>query len=471
MSDFFLDVQAGITLTLISVPTSVAYASLAGLPGIRGLKTPAASLIAFGLLSKVKWLASGATSLTAVTVKADLEEYAPGMDESSYVELVCLYALLVGFCSCALALLKLGRLAKMIPKPVMSGFKWGAACVILSSQAPDCLLGSKAIELGPLLATWDSSALSFLAGLPPTLSGFKALARLALIAASPLSGWRPATAALSAFTVWFLKGGGSTKLLPSKAPQGSEVLFVCVAATVVSVCAGYSHTHGSDSVIGTTAPTATMALDGSSSGGGDGEGVWWSVALAVLKDMAPQLHCLQLPWALVGPKLLLKALVFSAVDFSATVAICATFEQEDGLGWDANHELFTQGVSNLVAGFTGCQPVGGSLSRSLVNRATNAQSSRAAVVNGVCMVLMIPLLPLIEETPRCVLAAVVLSQIMGTVLDDKRTLRSLRGVDRFLAWTTAAATALSSPTLGIVLGCALSAAVAVSGRERDEKDV
>ena len=37
LGDLYVDVQAGLTLSLVSVPTSVAYASLAGLPGIRGL--------------------------------------------------------------------------------------------------------------------------------------------------------------------------------------------------------------------------------------------------------------------------------------------------------------------------------------------------------------------------------------------------------------------------------------------------
>lgn len=46
------------------------------------------------------------------------------------------------------------------------------------------------------------------------------------------------------------------------------------------------------------------------------------------------------------------------------------------------------------------KPVGGSLTRSLVTRLTNAYSSRAACINGLCMLLMLPVLWVIEETPR-----------------------------------------------------------------------
>ena len=161
----------------------------------------------------------------------------------------------------------------------------------------------------------------------------------------------------------------------------------------------------------------------------------------------------------------MKALIFSCVDFSATVAICSTFEAENGLEWDATRELLVQGVSNLAAGVTGCQPVGGSLTRSLVTRLTNAFSPRAAVINGLCMMLMLPLLWLVEETPKSVLAAVVLSQVIGTVFDEKRSLRNLKGVDRFLGFATAFATAFTSPTIGIIIGCALAGVASFTGSQ------
>ncbi len=45
---------------------------------------------------------------------------------------------------------------------------------------------------------------------------------------------------------------------------------------------------------------------------------------------------------------------------------------------------------------------------------------------------------------------------MGTVLDEKRDLRRLRGADALLGWATALTTALLSPTLGIAAGAALA---------------
>lgn len=89
---------------------------MAGLPGTRGLTTPGVSLIAFSFATGHKWLASGATSIAAVTVKADLANY--HTDGSEYVSLVCLYSLMVGAASMLLALCRGGAVAKAIPKPV-----------------------------------------------------------------------------------------------------------------------------------------------------------------------------------------------------------------------------------------------------------------------------------------------------------------------------------------------------------------
>ena len=94
-----------------------------------------------GMGTGVKWLASGTTSLTAAATAVDLEADAytekHGMD--AYVQLCCLYSLMVAIASLLLAATGLGALAKRIPKPVVAGFKWGAALVILAAQSPTCL--------------------------------------------------------------------------------------------------------------------------------------------------------------------------------------------------------------------------------------------------------------------------------------------------------------------------------------------
>ena len=55
------------------------------------------------------------------------------------------------------------------------------------------------------------------------------------------------------------------------------------------------------------------------------------------------------------------------------------------------------------------------------------------------------------------------------VLDDKGSLRGLRDMDALLGWATAATTALSSPTYGIIMGCALAAFCKAMAHESKRK--
>lgn len=233
-------------------------------------------------------------------------------------------------------------LAKYALMQVMSGFKWGAAMVILFSQTPDCLLGDAKAELAALLHQSVDGGGSGLGGLggfaqhvmsvtPKTWGpiGFQgahsALKWFALVG-SP-AAWRLAPAVLALGSIWFLALGGSAMLLPKKAPQGSEVLLVCGVATLFSVATSYSTTHGIASVIGTVplADPTTIAASSASSSGNDG---WLSTLVA----MSPvELPWSSLPWQHVSLALFAKALVFACVDFSATVAICSTFETVRGL--------------------------------------------------------------------------------------------------------------------------------------------
>jgi len=220
----------------------------------------------------------------------------------------------------------------------MSGFKWGAAMVILFSQTPDCLLGDAKAELAVLLnrsVVHDGSGVGGVGGLaqhllsvtpkklgPVGLQGAHSALKWIALVGSP-AAWRVAPALLALGSIWFLALGGSAMLLPKKAPQGSEVLLVCAVATLFSVATSYSDTHGIASVIGTVPladPSTSAAAMESNSSGSEG----WLASLAAVLPV--ELPWSSLPWQHASLALFAKALVFACVDFSATVAICSTFE-------------------------------------------------------------------------------------------------------------------------------------------------
>ena len=90
------------------------------------------------------------------------------------------------------------------------------------------------------------------------------------------------------------------------------MLTVCIVATIISVSIGYAVTHGAASVIGAAAGPESASADAG----------WAEAAKSALAGLVPSpLYGPQLPWELVKPGLMLKASIFAAVDFSATVRV------------------------------------------------------------------------------------------------------------------------------------------------------
>jgi MFS superfamily sulfate permease-like transporter len=133
------DVISGIIMAATSVPQLIAYAETVGYAGYRGLATAGPPLAAWGCVTGGVYMNAGVTSLTALMAKSDLnsEAYVAEHGEAAYVELVAAYSLYIGIASILLALVGFGKVAKSVPKPVRSGFKWGCALGVLVSAVPN----------------------------------------------------------------------------------------------------------------------------------------------------------------------------------------------------------------------------------------------------------------------------------------------------------------------------------------------
>ena len=167
-------------------------------------------------------------------------------------------------------------------------------------------------------------------------------------------------------------------------------------------------------------------------------------------------------------ELLLPAAVIALIGFAEPSAIARTFAAIDNERWDASRELVSQGVANLAAGVSGAFPVGGSFSRSALNRLAGAQSRWAGAITGVVVLLMLPLTPVLTDLPEAVLGAIVIGAVLR--LADVRGVWRLR--DESIAHAVAGigtlvATLATAPRIerGVVIGIVLSIGVqAVTGR-------
>jgi len=141
------------------------------------------------------------------------------------------------------------------------------------------------------------------------------------------------------------------------------------------------------------------------------------------------------------------------------VSAARTFAAKHGYALDPRQELLGIGAANLVAGMGHGYPVAGGLSQSAVNDKAGARTSLALVFASITLALcLLFLTDLLENLPKAVLAAVVLTAVYG-LLDFPALLRMWR-LSRLDFY--AAAIALGSVlALGILDGILLAAAASV----------
>lgn len=129
---------AGLTVALVMVPQSVAYAGLAGMPLVTGLYAaflPALLAVMFGSSTR---LSVGPAALTCVLIAASLNGLAePG--SAQWVNLAVWLALMSGLIQLALGAGGLGWVLNLVSSPVLTGFTQAAALLIIASQFPTFL--------------------------------------------------------------------------------------------------------------------------------------------------------------------------------------------------------------------------------------------------------------------------------------------------------------------------------------------
>ena len=133
------DAVAGTTLAAYAVPSSIAYAQLAGMPVATGLYCYLFAGLAYALFGTSRQLAVGPTSAVALTLASTLGMIAAS-DPARYAGLASTTALFVGLISLGAWAMRWGGLVHFISETVLTGFKIGAGLVIAASQLP-LLLG------------------------------------------------------------------------------------------------------------------------------------------------------------------------------------------------------------------------------------------------------------------------------------------------------------------------------------------
>jgi SulP family sulfate permease len=134
-NNFRCDLIAGITVALVLIPQSMAYAQLAGLPAYYGLYAAFLPSITASLFGSSNQLATGPVAVVSLMTSASLEPLATAGSEA-FITYAILLAIMVGIFQFLLGVLRLGIVVNLLSHPVIIGFTTAAAIIIATSQLP-----------------------------------------------------------------------------------------------------------------------------------------------------------------------------------------------------------------------------------------------------------------------------------------------------------------------------------------------
>lgn len=526
------DLIAGITVALILIPQSMAYATLAGLPVVYGLYAAFLPVMIASMWGSSRFLHTGPVALLSLMSAAAIEPLASRGSEE-FIQLSMTLALLVGVMRLGLGLLRMGVLLNLASHPVIIGFTNAAALII------------------------GLSLVYSFVNVPMPRSDMFLRDLWYVILQLPLSHWPSIAFGTGALgLLWLLK---------RFAPKAPGVLIVVILGTVISAAVGFERTvlveperildvaartdylrfseleaalnankqarteirhkltalarvaahdyrleaellrlsgeesslkkqlYGQRVAVFRHALEPAMAADGRLVYRAATDASWLDPVwrFAGTKDGKIKLSSggqvvgnipAGLPHFIVPPLdpdvlagLLGTALIMSLIGFMEATSISRALAAQSREKLDPNQELIGQGLANLVGSFFQSYTVSGSFSRSAVAAKSGARTGFYAVVSAFGVVLvMLFLTQYFYHLPQPVLAAIVMSAVFGLL--DFKTLRhawNVRRSDGVVGGLTFAATLLMAPQLanGILVGVVLTILVFLHGVMRPRCEV
>lgn len=394
MRDYAADILAGIVISVVLIPESIAYASLAGLPAYAGLCTAIVAFFIYALVGPSRQLVVAPVSVVSIMVAAALGSH--GLSPERYVASAAILSLVAGVFFLILGIMRAGNLENFISHPVLTGFTTAAALIVAITQVPhllgiclheDCgahnilyTLYLSIVHLGE--CNWVTLAIGF--------CGIAAIAfsrRISPVIPGPL-------------------------------------INVLLGVGIMTVM-----------------------------GGAEGSGV---ETIGEIKGTLPTLALpdLRSPWLYTGTfkmaDLIAAGSIIGLVAFMETLSISKILAGRTGHHVDVNRELIALGLANLGGGLFQGYTAAGSLSKSSVSYQVGSRSQFAALTAVAVVVLTVLFLTrFLAVVPKACLAAIVLVAV-SHLIDVPQIVRAFK-VKRTDGWVIVA-TLLTTLVLGVQPG-------------------
>ncbi|CAA2994658.1 probable sulfate transporter [Olea europaea subsp. europaea] len=357
------DVISGLTIASLAIPQGISYAKLANLPPIVGLYSSFIPPLIYSVLGSSKHLAVGPVSIASLVMGTMLSESVSYSEEPIlYLQLALTATFFAGLFQASLGFLRLGFSIDFLSKATLVGFMAGAA-VIVALQQLKGLFGivhfTNKMQLIPVLSSvfhhrdeWSWQTI---------VMGVSFL--VLLLTTRQISIRKPKLFWVSA-----------------AAPLASVIL-----STILIVCLK-SKVHGIQTIghlpKGLNPPSLNMLY----------------------------FH---------GPHLALSmktGIVTGILSLTEGIAVGRTFATLKNYQVDGNKEMMAIGLMNMAGSCSSCYVTTGSFSRSAVNYNAGAQTVVSNIIMATAvLVTLLFLMPLFYYTPSFILAAIIITAVIGLI--------------------------------------------------------
>ncbi|XLQ20138.1 MAG: SulP family inorganic anion transporter [Candidatus Moraniibacteriota bacterium] len=396
---FKLDILSAMTVAIVALPQSMAYAFIAGVPAQYGLYAAMIPTAIAALFGSSKFLIAGPTNAISMVVASTMGTVviagtiARDLPEEQAIALVFLLAFLVGFIQLLMGLLKMGSLINFVSHSVIVGFTAGAGILIAFNQIKNFI----GVDIGTHSHFYEKM---YHTGLE-----FGHL------------NWY--STALGIFTVSFIL---LAKKFAPKLP-GALLAMVLSAMFVAIFSLGDYGVELVAEIPQTLPPLSSFSLD------------WVSVS------------------AMISP-----AIAIAILGIVEALAIAKSIASTSGEKIDGNQELIGQGLSNISASFFSSIPGSGSFTRSAVNFKSGALTRFSGVFSAIIIIVVVLVAaPLTRYIPIPSLAG-ILMVIAYSMIDKKAVALAFKSTsaDRIVLVATIASTLILHLEMAIYVGVVLS---------------
>ena len=364
------DIFGGIVIALVSIPISMGYAQIAGLPPVYGLYGSLLPILLYGFLTTSRQFVVGVDAMPAVIVGSLLAQMGISAESEEALLMVPIITLFVALWFLVLYFLRAGRIVKYISVPVMGGFISGVGLTIILMQVPKLFGGTPGTgEVIPLL----SNILNQLPQLHPLSLALGLGTILIILFCKKIWPKIP-------MTVILLLLGAFLQFFLHLDQYGVKTLSPATAGLPQPLLPGFIFTAGR------------------------------RLHFALL-DLAGFTSFL--------PDLLMQSLGIAAVIMAQTLLASGNYAKKYQDPFDNNAELLAYSVMNFASAFTGTCPINGSVSRSGIADSQGVRSQIMSVSASITMILILLFCtPLLGYLPVPILTGIVITALMG-ILETK----------------------------------------------------